>query len=284
MKYARNFSILFSALFTLGFSLAHAAPAPVLGQTHVRWFGHAAFQVTTPTGKVLLVDPWITNPANPTGKEDLAAIEKADFILITHGHSDHVGDAVAIAKKTGAQLVSNVELATNLVRLLGFPEKQASIMTAGNPGGELKLADSDVTVAFTPAVHSSGLDSQETPPKPVAYGGNPVGFVLKIKNGPVIYHTGDTAYFKDMETIGESYHPDLALINIGGHFGMEAPMAAKAAIAVRAKRVVPMHYKTFPILTQDAGPFLKAVGAKKIAHSEMKVGETLRFDGTLLRK
>jgi L-ascorbate metabolism protein UlaG (beta-lactamase superfamily) len=283
MKNAICFPVLvFAVLVSL--PVANAASAATSNPTQIRWFGHAAFQVTTPSGKILLIDPWITNPSNPSGKEMLAQIEKADFILITHGHSDHVGDAVAIAKKTGAQLVSSVELSTNMVRLLGFPEKQASIMTAGNPGGELKLADGDVTVAFTPAVHSSGLDSNENPPKPVAYGGNPVGFVLMIKNGPVIYHTGDTAYFKDMEVIGTTYHPDLALINIGGHFGMEAPMAAKAAIAVQAKRVVPMHYKTFPILTQDAAPFFKAVSAKKIAHTEMKVGETLRFDGKQLRQ
>jgi L-ascorbate metabolism protein UlaG (beta-lactamase superfamily) len=268
-----------SALFSSALALsAQAETRP----TEIRWFGHAAFQVTTPSGKVLLIDPWITNPGNPTGKEDLAKIEKADFILITHAHSDHVGDSVAIAKKTGAQLVSSFDLAHNLSRLMGYPEKQIGAATAGNPGGELALADGDVTVAFTQAVHSSGLDAPDA--KHVVYGGTPVGFVLKVKNGPVIYHTGDTAYFRDMEVIGETYQPDVALINIGGHFGMEALMAAKAAIAVRAKLAVPMHYKTFPILTQDAGPFIKAISAKKIAHVEMKPGETLRFDGKRLRK
>lgn len=240
------FKTLLAVTFLVLTVQSHAAQA---SPTQIRWFGHAAFEVITPSGKVLLIDPWITNPANPKGKEDLAQIDKADYILISHGHFDHVGDAVTIAKKTGAHLISNFELATNLVRMWGFPTAQAGMDTGGNPGGELKLAGGELTIAFTQAIHSSGLDypdaAGEKETRPVAYGGVPVGFVIVIQGGPTIYHSGDTAYFKDMETIGETYHPDLALLNIGGHFGMEPPMAAKAASAVKAKVVVPMHYKTF---------------------------------------
>jgi L-ascorbate metabolism protein UlaG (beta-lactamase superfamily) len=256
--------------------------------THIRWFGHAAFEVTTPNGKIFFIDPWITNPTNPKGKEDLAKIDKADYILITHGHGDHVGDSVALAKKTGAKLVSSFELGTNLVRLWGFPSSQAEMGTLGNAGGELKLAGGEVTVAFTPAIHSSGLDypdaSESKETRPVVYGGSPVGFVLQIQNGPTIYHSGDTSYFKDMETIGDTYSPDLALLNIGGHFGMEPSMAARAATAVRAKVVVPMHYKTFPILVQDARPFFMDLDKRKISHVEMQPGSTITFEGKKLKR
>jgi L-ascorbate metabolism protein UlaG (beta-lactamase superfamily) len=260
--------------------VAWGATAPV---TKIRWLGHAAFQITTPSGKVLFVDPWITNPANPQGKQDLAQADKADYILITHAHSDHVGDAVALAKKTGAKLVSSFELGTNLVRTAGFPAAQVGMDTAGNPGGEIKLPGSDVTVAFTPAIHSSGLDYPGAP-NPVSYGGAPVGFVIKIDGGPTIYHTGDTSYFSEMQQIGEEYAPDVSLVNIGGHFGMEPPMAAKAAATVKTKLVVPMHYKTFPILTQDAKPFFDLLDAKKIKHVEMMPGGAIVFEGKNLKK
>src|SRR3954470_20958540 len=98
-------------------------------ETKIKWFGHAAFSVTTPKGKVLLIDPWLSNPSNPEAKDGhdpLASVPKVDYILLTHGHRDHVGDAVEIAKKTGAALVCNPELAGNLVKLAGFPEKQAA--------------------------------------------------------------------------------------------------------------------------------------------------------------
>ena len=161
---------------------------------------------------------------------------KADHILLTHGHRDHVGDAVAIAKKTGAILITNPELAGNLVKLADFPGKQAETENIMGIGGEIQIADGEVTIAMTPAIHSSSVFNPKAGPNEPerAYGGNPAGFIIIIKNGPTIYHSGDTAYFKDMETIGENYSIDVALLNIGGHFGMEPKMAAKAALSIRA--------------------------------------------------
>lgn len=251
-------------------------------ETKLKWFGHAAFSITTPNGKVLLIDPWISNPVNPdvtAGKDPLAAISKVDYILLTHGHRDHVGDAVEIAKRTGAALICNPELAGNLVKLAGFPKERAETDAIMGIGGEIQIADGEITVAMTPAVHSSSVFNPKAGPNEPerAYGGNPAGFVVIIRNGPTIYHSGDTAYFKDMETIGESYAIDVALLNIGGHFGMEPRMAAKAAQSVRAKVAIPQHFATSPDMTQSADGFAAELKRLKIGFYEMKPGETISF-------
>jgi L-ascorbate metabolism protein UlaG (beta-lactamase superfamily) len=256
-------------------------------ETKIKWFGHAAFSITTPKGKVLLIDPWLNNPSNPdakNGNDPLVSIPKVDYILLTHGHRDHVGDAVEIAKKTGAILICNPELAGNLVKLADFPSKQAETDAIMGIGGEIQIADGEVTVAMTPAVHSSSVFNPKATATEAerAYGGNPAGYVVIVKNGPTIYHSGDTAYFKDMETIGEEYQIDLALLNIGGHFGMEPRMAAKAAQAVRAKLAVPQHYATFPGITQNSDVFAAELKKLRIPFYEMKPGETISFRGKQL--
>src|SRR5918997_2261986 len=248
---------LFTALAVLTVASANRASAQ---ETKVRWFGHAAFSITTPRSKVLLIDPWLGNPSNPEakdGKDPLASVPRVDYILLTHGHRDHVGDAVEIATKTGAVLVCNPELAGNLVRLAGYPAKQAATDAVMGIGGEIQIADGEVTVAMTAAVHSSSVFDPKAAAGEAdrAYGGNPAGFVLIIKGGPTIYHSGDTAYFRDMETVGEQYQVDLALLNIGGHFGMEPRMAARAAQSVRAKLAVPQHFATFPGIAENPNLF-----------------------------
>ena len=251
--------------------------------TILTWYGHAAFAIVTPNGKVLMIDPWLKNPSNPNakdGKDPLAAITKADYILITHGHFDHVGDSVEIAKKTGARLVTNYELGSNMAKLLGYPKEQMGFDTLMNIGGEIKIADGEVVVDMVPAIHSSGMGNPlagEKEPE-VAYGGNPAGFVIKIKNGPTIYHSGDTAYFTDMALIGEQ-KIDVALINIGGHFGMEPAMAARAVKAIRPKLVIPQHYGTFPVLTQSPKEFAERVGKMVIRVKIMKPGTSVKFKG-----
>src|SRR5690349_11268677 len=274
---------LFAALLVIA-ALSFASSAQ---ETKIRWFGHAAFAITTPKGKVLLIDPWLSNPMNPdvkAGKDPLLAVPKVDYILLTHGHRDHVGDAVEIAKRTGATLICNPELAGNLVKLADFPKERAETDAIMGIGGEIQIADGEVTVAMTSAVHSSSVFNPKAGPNEPerAYGGTPAGFVVAIKDGPTIYHSGDTAYFRDMETIGDSYSIDVALLNIGGHFGMEPKMAARAAQSVRAKLAVPQHYATFPGIAQNADAFAAELKRLKIGFYEMKPGETLAFRGRQL--
>jgi L-ascorbate metabolism protein UlaG (beta-lactamase superfamily) len=268
-----------SSSLAVSILLASAAVAHAdAGKTQLTWYGHAAFKLVTPTGKVLFVDPWISNPSNPDGAKEVAAIDKADLILITHGHSDHVGDAVAIAKKTKAQLVASFDLGNAIVHDGGFPAAQFSMMTGGNAGGEIKLLDGDVSIAFIPAVHSSTVASGAgTPQEKSNYGGAAGGFLISVKNGPTIYHTGDTDLFSDMSLITKFHKVDVMLACIGGHFTMGPERAAEAVKLVNPTTVIPMHFGTFPVLAGTPDALAKAVKAvhAKAQVKALKIGETI---------
>ena len=262
---------LLALLCVTGVALAgpnEAKPAP--RKTQLTWYGHAAFRIETPNGKSILIDPWLTNPSNPSGKDDEKAVA-ADLILVTHGHADHVGDAADIAKRTKAKLVATFDLGNAIVATSGYPKDQYGMDTGGNFGGSITALDGEVTISFVPAVHSSAVGDKG------AFGGEPGGFVIAIKNGPTLYHTGDTDLFGDMANIGKFFKVDYMLACIGDHFTMGPARAAEATKLVRAKTVIPMHFGTFPVLTgtpAELGKALKAAGSpSKLV--EMKIGSTL---------
>jgi L-ascorbate metabolism protein UlaG (beta-lactamase superfamily) len=267
----RLFPFAVAGLLALGTAAAQA-------ETRLTWYGHAAFKITTPAGKVVLLDPWIKNPANKSSDDDLARLDKVDLILITHGHGDHIGNAVDIAKKTGANLVATFDLGKSIVQNLGYPENQFDRAFTGNFGGELTLLDGEVKVAFIPAVHSSGVTLPNG--KDVAEGGNPGGFLVSVKAGPSFYHTGDTDLFADMALISKFRPVDVMLATIGDKFTMGPYRAAIAADMVKpAKMVIPMHYGTFPFLVgtpADLEAAMKKLDLKTPVRA-MKIGETIAF-------
>ena len=198
---------------------------------------------------MLLVDPWISNPLNLSARGGSGGAEEPWIsILITHGHADHVGDAVAIAKKTKARLVTTADQSDAMVRYLDFPAAQTGIDSVGNVGGTLSFFDGEVKVTLAPAVHSSAVKVKEAKGEVAYPSGNPIGFVIAIRNGPTLYHTGDTDLFGDMQLL-RSMKVTLMLACIGDHFTMGPSRAAEAVALVQPTKVAPMHYGTFPALT-----------------------------------
>jgi L-ascorbate metabolism protein UlaG (beta-lactamase superfamily) len=243
--------------------------------TQLTWYGQSAFKIITPSGKILLIDPWITNPKNPNGESDLQSLVQVDLILLTHGHSDHVGNMVEIGRTTGAKLVCDLDLATAAVSVLDFPAQQAQMDTTGLIGGDVRLLDGEVTATLTHAIHGSSISKGNG--SPPAYAGEATGMVVAIRDGLTFYHTGDTDVFSDMALVSRYNDIDVMLVCIGDHFTMGPKRAADAVQFVKPRIVVPMHYATFPVLTGTPEAFAQEL-KKRGATAElrvMKIGETI---------
>jgi L-ascorbate metabolism protein UlaG (beta-lactamase superfamily) len=263
--------------------LVAVTPAHAAGQTQLTWYGQSAFKIVTPNGHVLFVDPWLVNPVNKNGKEDLAAVDRADLILVSHGHFDHIGNAVEIAKKTRARLVATYDLGASLATYGGFPRDLMGYDTLGNFGGTLSFFNGEVSITFVPAQHSSSINRKDLglgSDDENHWAGAASGFLIKIQHGPTIYHTGDTDLFGDMAQLRKYGEVDVMLTCIGDHFTMGPKGAAEAVKLVSPKRVVPMHYGTFlPMMTGTPEQFqaeLKELNLnEKLA--PMTVGRTERL-------
>jgi L-ascorbate metabolism protein UlaG (beta-lactamase superfamily) len=244
-------------------------------QTQLTWYGQAAFKIVTPAGSVLLLDPWLTNPVYELGTEEVAALKRVDLILISHGHSDHIGNAVEIGKRTRAKLVATFDLSAAMTSALGYPNELANADTTGHFGGTLDLLENEVSVTFVPAWHGAGIEKNDG--SPPFYGGNPSGMIVAIRDGPTFYHTGDTDLFSDMALVSRYQRIDVMLVCIGDHFTMGPKRAADAVKLVGPHTVIPMHYGTFPVLTGTPEAFdreLKELGVKAKMRV-LKIGETV---------
>jgi L-ascorbate metabolism protein UlaG (beta-lactamase superfamily) len=203
--------------------------------TRITWLGHATVLVVTAKGTTILIDPFIAH--NPKFPKDFVLPAKIDYILLTHGHMDHMADTVPVASKHGSTVVAVYELAA-------YVEGKGAANTIGmNLGGTVQL--DDVAVTMVDAKHSSGVQDENG----THYVGVASGFVLSIADGSVLYHAGDTAVFSDMKLIRELYQPSVAMLPIGGHFTMGPKEAALAVRFISPKTVLPLHFGTFPPLT-----------------------------------
>ena len=223
------------------------------------WLGHATFRMETPGGKTIIVDPWVMgNPACPEPEKNL---RKVDVLLCTHGHFDHIGDAVEIAKKHNPAVVGIPELC-------GWLEKKGVKNTAAmNKGGTQAVGDIRVTMVH--ADHSCGIQDGDQ----IVYGGEACGYVIEFGNGVKIYHAGDTNVFGDMAIIRDLYAPEIAMLPIGDHNTMSPREAAYAIKLLKPKTVIPMHFATFPVLTGRPADLKKLVSGVEVF--EMKPGATV---------
>jgi L-ascorbate metabolism protein UlaG (beta-lactamase superfamily) len=262
--------------FALSMFMAGAAWAQ--GKVEVLWLGQAATKITTPGGKVIVIDPFLTkNPKTPAQYKNLDELGKIDLILVTHAHGDHLGDAPELAKKHNVTLLAAAGMGNTLATLDIVPGKLAMRM---NKSGTVTPIGPDIKITMVRAEHSSELvyKNPASGKDEIHFGGEPVGFIVELENGFKIYHMGDTGLFGDMKLIGERYKPDLVLIPIGGHFTMDPKDAAFATREwLKPRFAIPIHYGTFPMLKGTPQEYMQALGESSTKVFPINPGDKLEF-------
>ncbi len=283
MKWLQTIGL--NACLVLGFtavsinpSVAQQAPKVGEAKTELLWLGQAGYRITTPGGKTIVIDPWITGgPKTPAVyKSDIAALGKVDLLLVTHAHVDHIGDAPALAKLHKTVLYGPADMITPLVTLGVLP---AELTHRFNKTGHVKPLPG-IKVTAVQAEHSSLLvwknpatEKLESHPA-----GEAVGYIIELENGFKIWHMGDTGLFGDMKFISERYKPDLVLMPIGGNFTMDPDDAAFATREwIKPKMVIPMHYNSNPLAKGTLEEFQNAMKGSKTKVVPMTEGQTLAF-------
>jgi L-ascorbate metabolism protein UlaG (beta-lactamase superfamily) len=228
----------------------------------ITWLGHGTVQLRIPSGEVILMDPWTEgNPAYPQGFQ----IERVDTIFISHGHFDHIHDAVPLAKRFSPQVVGIFETCHWL------ESKGVKNTRAMNKGGSQEIGG--VTITMTHAVHSCGiLDDGK-----IIYGGEAAGYVLRFADQRALYFAGDTNVFTDMQLIKQLYKPDLAFLPIGDLYTMSPREAAVACRLLEVPRVIPMHFGTFPPLTSRPAALRELIAGTRTEVWELQPGTTVTW-------
>jgi L-ascorbate metabolism protein UlaG (beta-lactamase superfamily) len=262
----------------LTFSLAAEPAWAQTNKLEVHWLGQATTKITTLTGKVIVIDPFITNnPKTPPSLKNLDALGKVDVILVTHGHGDHTGDVAELHKRTGATVLGPAGLMATMVDLGWVPAEKA---VRFGKGGKVQPMGPQITITQTRAEHSSEVTvTDPATKKSTTYpGGEPAGFIVEMENGFKLYHMGDTGLFGDMRLIGDYYKPDLVMIPIGGHFVMDPKDAAYATKEMlKPKFAIPFHYGTFPVLKGTPQEYQAALGQTTTQVFPISPGDKLQF-------
>lgn len=248
------------------------------GKTEIQWLGQATTRITTPGGKVIVIDPWVTsNPKTPEQFKSLEAMGKVDLILVTHGHFDHFADAPALSKLTNAPVYGPAGLMQSVAALGILPASQA---VRFGKSGTVTPIGADIKITQVRAEHSSELAHKNaaTGKDEVHVGGEPAGFIIELENGFKIYHMGDTGLFGDMALIGSYYKPDVVMIPIGGHFVMSPRDAAYATKEmIKPRFAIPIHYGTTPQLKGTTAEYISALGQGQTKVFPISPGEKLSF-------